>query len=173
MGKFSFKKIAKAIKKNVSFKNVVKGVAKFGSFIPVVGGVASTVVGSLSDAHEAKKAQRQALAEAEAMNAQAMAQMSNTEKSQLVNEALVKSASTGTPIKDILNGALGGALSGAGNVLAGDSSVVNATSNLADNTIMATLKKNWAKYLGILVVGAVIIWGFVKLVFKPKRKFGR
>jgi hypothetical protein len=170
MGKFSFKKIGKAIKKNVSFKNVVKGVAKFGSFIPVVGSVASTVVGSLSDRHEAKKAERQALQEAEAMNAQAMAQMSNTEKTELVNSAVMTSHATGKSVKEILQGALGGALSGAGGVLAGDTNVVTATSNLADNTIMATLKKNGLKYLGILILFAVVVFGFVKMVFKPKKK---
>jgi hypothetical protein len=169
MAKF-FKKIGKAIKKNVSFKNVVKGVSKFGSFIPVVGGFASQITGSLSDAHEAKKAERQALQEAEAMNAQAMAQMSNTQKTELVNNAVMTSQATGKSVKEILQGALGGALSGAGGVLAGDTNVVTATSNLADNTIMETIKKNWAKYLGILVVGTLLVVGAVKLFFKPKNR---
>lgn len=164
------KALKKFVKKNVRFKTLVKGVAKFGSFIPVVGGIASQVTGQLSDQHEAKKAERQALAEAEAMNAQAMAQMSNTEKSELINNSMVQAHATGKSIKEVLQGALGGALSGAGGVLAGDTSVVNATSNLADNTISETVKKNWPKYLAWLAAGALVVVGLVKFVFKPKTR---
>lgn len=162
--KKAFKGIGKGIKKigkQVSFKNLVKIGAGFDP---------TGIVSGMQANHEAKKEERLALAQMEAENL-AMAQMSNTEKvealnNQMVNATLVR----GTGIRDVLTGALGGALSGAGGILAGDTTVVNATSNLADNTIMATLKKNAWKYLGILLVGTLIIIGTVKLFFKPKKR---
>ncbi|URC11446.1 hypothetical protein [Flavobacterium sp. B183] len=58
-----FKKIGKAIKKNVSFKNLVKVATPIMGAIPFVGGAVQSISQNLQDAHEAKKANRQAEAE--------------------------------------------------------------------------------------------------------------
>lgn len=157
------KGIKKFAKKNISFKNLVKLGAGFDP---------TGLIGGLQSQHEAKKQEKAMLKQMQQEQAQQMAQMSNSEKVDALNQAmLVRTSNVG--IKDVLNGALGGALSGAGNALAGDTSTVNATSTLADNTISATLKKNWPKYLGYLAVGVLFVVGLVKLVFKPKKSFRR
>jgi hypothetical protein len=163
------KGIKKFAKKNIRFKTLVKGVSQFGGMIPLPGAdMISGMIGQMADKREAKKQEKAMLKQMEKEQAQQMAQMSNTEKVDALNQAmLARTANVG--IKDVLNGALGGALSGAGNALAGDTTTVNATSTLADNTISATLKKNWPKYLGYLAVGVLFVVGLVKLVFKPKK----
>ena len=157
MGFFSGfgKKIKKFVKKNVRLKNIVKLGA---SFDP------TGIIGGIQDAHYAKKAEREAMKQAEQENAD-FVKMSNTEKVDAVNSQLSK----GSKFMDVLNGFLGGGMHGAGTVLAGDTNVANAGATLADNTIMAYLKQNWAKLLGFVAVGTLFIVGIVKLL-KPKKK---
>lgn len=59
-----FKGISSSVNKNVSFHNLVKVVGKGASFVPGVGGVASNVVETMQSAHDAKKANRRAEAQA-------------------------------------------------------------------------------------------------------------
>jgi hypothetical protein len=54
-----FKGIGKMIKKNVNLKTLVKVTTKAASFIPVVGGEVNAVMQGFTDAHQAKKEQRE------------------------------------------------------------------------------------------------------------------
>lgn len=167
------KGVGKFVKKNVSFKNLVKVVGKVANVIPVVGGTVSGIIEGAQAQHEAKKEEARYAAEQAAILEQQnaafaaqQAELSNTQKLQQQQEAVIASKLTGVGIKEVLLGGAGGALQGAGVVLAGDKNVVDATTKLADNTIMSWLKTNWLKAVGI--IASVVIVG--TLVFKMLKR---
>lgn len=173
-----FKKIGGFVKKQVSFRNLVKTVKNFGSFIPVVGGVVSTVVGKLSDAHEAKVAEREQTAQAEQAQTDynkamqdAYAQGQSTVQAQETakNVMVAKNPNIG----EILTGAAGGALAGAGGVLAGSSQAGQAGATLVDNTMSVWLKRNWLKLVGGILGAALVIFFFTKMLKGGTRSISR
>ncbi len=138
-----FKKIGGFVKKatkQISFKNLVK----VGGMLDPTG-----LVSGMQNAHYEKKAlQQQAKAEADAM-AQANAM-----------------ARTSPNIGDILTGAAGGALTGAGNVLGGSSTAGQAGATLVDNTLSTWFKQNWLKVFGAVTGVTLLIILIVKLTKK-------
>jgi len=141
-----FKKLGKGLKKNISFKNLVKVVGKAATFVPVVGDMAGGIIEGAQAAHYAKKEQRQAEAEAAAMM--------NQQPKGIINTMEAKNNPT---FMDILQGAGGGALTGAGQVLAGSSTAGTAGATLVDSTLSEWFKKNWMK----VVVGAGALFGLI------------
>jgi hypothetical protein len=137
-----FKKIGGFVKKatkQVSFKNLVK----VGGMLDPTG-----LVSGMQNAHYEKKAlQEQAKAESDAI-AQAQAQARNPN------------------IGEILTGAAGGALSGAGNVLAGSTSAGQTGATLVDNTLSTWFKQNWLKVFGAVTGVTLLIILIVKLTKK-------
>ena len=89
-----------------------------------------------------------------------------------VDQTAVELAMRQNPnLKDVLQGALSGALQGAGTTLATGKDVANIGADLADNTITAWFKKHWLKVVG----GIVVVTGFIILIVKmakPKSKYG-
>lgn len=176
-----FKKIGNAVKKGVkqiSLKNAVKLGTPFLSAIPVVGGVAQSVVSNMSMAHEAKKAEQQALkAEADAIKAgneaQAEAYRQQAEQQRLIAQANAKLAGqetgalAGGTIKTFAKGATDELLAQASDstrIIAG-----KVGTDLADETIKAWFLKHWKHLLiavGVIVAG-LFFW---KKSNKPKFK---
>lgn len=142
-----FKKIGGFVKKatkQISFKNL----AKVGGMLDPTG-----LVSGMQNAHYEKKAlQEQAKAEADAM-AQAQAQAN----------AMAKLSPN---IGDILTGAAGGALTGAGNVLGGSTTAGQAGATLVDNTLSTWFKQNWLKVFGAVTGVTLLIILIVKLTKK-------
>ena len=159
MAKFKLKKFVKKI----SLKNAVKLASKVSAFVPGAGGIIAGMAQEHMDKRAAKKAEQQAIRDAQAQIPQ-FDQMSNTEKVDVVNQMAMK----GVGIKDVLSGALGGALTGAGTALAGDTNIQNAGATVVDGTITAYLKKNWLKVLGILGVATTFVILLTRSL-KPKR----
>lgn len=93
-------------------------------------------------------------------------------QAQYDKEAIEMAMRQNPNIKDVLQGALSGALQGAGTTLATSKDVANVGADLADNTISAWFKKNWLKAVGglVLVVGSIVL---IVRMTKPKRKYGR
>ncbi|UOX33227.1 hypothetical protein LXD69_14415 [Flavobacterium sediminilitoris] len=161
-----FKKIGKGIgkfaKKNLNFKTLVK----VGSMVDPTG-----LVGGLQGAHYAAKEQReyekQLAAEQLAANQEVMNSLIkiNPQTTSIVQ------AQKNINIKDVLTGAAGGALNGAGEVLAGTSQVGNVGAAVADSTIKAWFKKRWYWVVGGLGVLTGVVILIVKLA-KPKRNRG-
>lgn len=138
-----FKNIGKAIKKNVSFKNLVKVATPIMGAIPIVGGAVQSVSQNLQDAHEAKKANRQA--EADALNQQAY---------QTAGQAVGAVANAGTQMfakgvtEGVYNGLSTGAKQGLGTVGA----------EVADSTLKAWFTKHWKQILiGLSIVGILYL----------------
>lgn len=148
-----FKKIGGFVKKatkQVSFKNLVK----------VTGGFDPTgIVSGISAQHEAKK-QEQAQAQADA---QAQAQYNQQMALQSKNPN----------IGEILTGAAGGALSGAGQVLAGSTSAGVAGATLVENTTNAWFKRNWLKLVGGILGTVTVFFIFVKMLGSRKPAYRR
>lgn len=150
-----FKKIGGFVKKatkQISFKNLVK-VA--GSFDP------TGLVGAMQNAHYEKKAI------AEQSKAQAEYDAQVAQQAQAQAQAVAKSNPN---IGEILTGAAGGALTGAGNVLAGSTSAGQAGATLVDNTMSTWFKQNWLKVFGAVVGITLLIILVVRLTKKPQSK---
>lgn len=146
-----FKKIGGFVKKatkQISFKNLVK-VA--GSFDP------TGLVGTMQNAHYEKKAI------AEQSKAQADYDAQVAQQAQAQAQAVAKNPNIG----EILTGAAGGALSGAGQVLAGSTSAGQAGATLVDNTMTTWFKQNWLKVFGAVVGITLLIILVVRLTKKP------
>ena len=146
-----FKKIGGFVKKatkQISFKNLVK----VGSAFDPTG-----IVSGMQASHEAQK-QEKAQAQADA-------------QAQAEYNATLQRANVG--IKDIANGALGGALSGAGNVLAGTPQAGQIGSTLVDNTANAWLKKNWLKLVGGILGTVTVVFVFVKMLGSKRPTYRR
>lgn len=82
-------------------------------------------------------------------------------------ELLAQAMRTNPNVKDILTGALGGALTGAGTVLTESQTVQEQGAKAVDNIATAWLKKNWLKLVGGITAGTLLIWGIVRFL-KPK-----
>lgn len=146
-----FKNVGKFVKKatkQVSFKNLVKVAGKFDP---------TGIVSGMQASHEANKQER---AQAQA-DAKALAEYNATLQRENVG------------IKDIANGALGGALTGAGNVLAGTPQAGQIGSTLVDNTANAWLKKNWLKLVGGILGTVTVVFVFVKMLGSKKPTYRR
>ena len=148
-----FKKIGGFVKKatkQISFKNLVK----------VAGGFDPTgIVSGISAQHEAKK-QEQAQAQAEAQaQAQYNQQMAQAQKNPNIGQ--------------ILTGAAGGALSGAGQVLSGSTSAGVAGATLVENTTNAWFKRNWLKLVGGILGAVTVVFIFVKMLGSRKPTYRR
>lgn len=151
-----FKKIGNFVKKatkQISFKNLVKiGTPLLGA-IPLVGGQAQSIVSGLSEQHEAKKMEAQQQAEYDAAVQQQQASAANQQF-----------AKQNPNFGEIMIGAAGGALQGAGNVLAPSQTVGQIGAKAVDSTLTEWLKKYWWK-LALGVVGvALLIWGIMKML---------
>lgn len=146
-----FKKIGGFVKKatkQISFKNLVK----------VAGGLDPTgLVGTMQNAHYEKKA----IAEQRKAQAQYDAQVAQQAQAQA--NAMAKSSPN---IGDILTGAAGGALVGAGNVLGGSSTAVQTGATFVDNTLSTWFKQNWLKVFGAVTGVTLLIILIVKLTKK-------
>ncbi|SHF13967.1 hypothetical protein SAMN05444377_10483 [Flavobacterium fontis] len=147
----------KFIKKNATFKNLVSLASNFDP---------SGIVGGLQAKHEAKKQEQQALAEMQ-QNPE-FNQLPATEQVMLVknhvgaqNAQAIATASDiaqkrGITIGEVLQGAAGGALQGAGSVMAGDTKVATTGGTLTQNVFMNWLKRFWYIPLGIVVILALV-----------------
>lgn len=151
-----FKKLGKLTKK-INLRGVAKLANNFTSMIPIVGGVASNVVGGAIEKGEQKRAQKNADAEAFAQ-AQIQQNMANT-KSYVEAETM----KTNPNIKDILQGALGGALTGTGQVLAGTTQAGQVGATVIDNSITTWLKENVLKVVAGAGVLFLLIFGATRL----------
>ena len=156
-----FKKIGKTIKKatrQISLKNAVKIGTPLLSAIPVVGGLAQNVVGGISDAHEAKKAQRAAEQAGNAELAQAYAE-------QVKYAAAVSGGQMGTVaggiVKQFANNigkaTVEGAYDGVGDGV--KQGLAKSGASMGNMVLSEWLKKHWWKLVaGIGAVGAVIFF---------------
>lgn len=146
-----FKKIGGFVKKatkQISFKNLVK-VA--GNFDP------TGMVSNLQAQHEAEKQER--------------AQVRRDRKAQEEYNATLQREKIG--VKDVINGALGGALDGAGNVIAGTQEAGQTGAKLVDSTLNAWLKKNWLKLVGGILGTVTVVFVFVKMLGSKKPTYRR
>lgn len=154
-----FKKIGGFVKKatkQISFKNLVKVGTPLLGGIPLVGGLASNLVGTMQANHEAKKEQQ--------------AYDNQVAEQQMQQAAQAQAIARRNPnIGDILIGAGGGALTGAGQVLAGSTSAGQAGATLVDSTMTAWFKKNWLKLVGGILATVLVIFLFVKMLRGNKR----
>lgn len=155
-----FKKIGKAIKKNVSFKNLVKiGTPLLGA-IPIAGGMAQSLVSNMSEQHEANKQARQ----------QELAQRQAQEE---YNASLSASKKQNPNIGEILIGGAGGALTGMGGVLAGSQAVGQIGATAVTNTTNTWLKQNWLKLVGGILGTVTVVFVFVKMLGGRKTPYRR
>jgi uncharacterized membrane protein YdbT with pleckstrin-like domain len=147
--------VKKVVKKNVNFKTLVKTVGKASGAIPGIGGFVAGTIGSMQDAHYAKKEEKKAL---EQLQQEPLYDtLSNTQKVEAVNQQVIQNVTSKEPTpKEVLIAAAGGALSGAGTALAGSTTVQTAGATMLDGTIMTYLKNNWLKVVGILA-GVVVV----------------
>lgn len=150
-----FKKIGSAIKKGakqISLKNAIKvGSMALGS-VPGIGAVAGGLVGSLQDAHYAKKEAKRLQSEGRLQEAQILEQQAN----QIANNA---GANVGDYVanKSILSSTVQGAIGGAG-------------ATAVDLTAETWFKRHWKKL--VIGLGAVAtIYAIMKMRkgAKPRR----
>jgi len=152
-----FKKIGKAIKKNVSFKNLVKVATPLMGAIPIVGGLAQNISENAQAAHQAKK-------DAEALKAQG--------DYQAAHDAEMRAQALQVQVADVAGATAGAVMKSAGQVVSkavtegaydGVSAGVKqglgtVGADLADNTISAWFKKHWKHILiGLTVIGAIYL----------------
>lgn len=144
-----FKKIGKAIKKNVSFKNLVKVATPIMGAIPFVGGTVQNISEGLQASHEAKK---QAQRDNDAY-AQAMAEQQQQQVLSYAGKQVGAIANAGA--QNFFQGVTEGAYNGTSNGVKQGLGTVGA--DIADSTIMAWLKKHWKHLLiGVGVIGGVL-----------------
>lgn len=149
-----FKNIGKAIKKNVSFKNLVKIATPVMGAIPIVGGAVQSVSQNLQDAHEAKKAAKNAQSEYDRQVAEQLAQQKANEAYLTAGQTVGAVANAGGQIfaKAVTEGAYAGLGTGAQQGLG------TVGAEIADSTISAWFKKHWKHILiGLSVIGAIYL----------------
>jgi uncharacterized protein YjbJ (UPF0337 family) len=148
----------KMIKKNVNFKTLVKVGTMASGLVPVIGGSLQTTMGSLVDAHNAKKAGRQAEAQAKLQEA------ADTAGNAIGSNAATFISKTAKKAYDTASEEV---KAGAGQVGA----------SVLDSTINEWFKNHWKLIAGIAggLVGAFFI--IPKLMhssgrssFKPRRR---
>lgn len=138
-----FKKIGKAIKKNVSFKNLVKVATPIMGAIPFVGGAVQSMSQNLQDAHEAKKANN--AAQAEYNNQLALATAGQTVGAVAGAGANIFGQAVMTGVNDGLSA---GFVKGSGQV----------GSTLVTSTIKVWFQRNWKIVIGAVVGLIALIW---------------
>lgn len=152
-----FKKIGKAIKKNVSFKNLVKVATPLMGAIPVVGGLAQNISEKAQEAHQAKKDAEALKAQGDyqaAQDAEMRAQALQVQVASVAGSALgaVSNAGAQMVAKGVTDGAWAGTSQGV------KQSLGNVGADIADNTITAWFKKHWKHILiGLTVIGAIYL----------------
>lgn len=128
-----FKKIGKATKKatkQISFKNLVK----VGGMIDPTG-----IVGGLQEAHYAKKAEKQALAQQKAEEAAYYAELAK-QKGEQVGQSAMNIVTNRSVMGSVMDGATG-----------------QATNYVAETGIKAFFKKHWLKVAGGVVALVLLI----------------
>jgi len=151
-----FKNIGKSIKKvtkQISFKNVVK----LGAM--AVPGIGGSIIGNLQAQHEQKKADAQAQADAN----RAQAEYNAVQTKLALDSSLLTNTANGTTsnpnIGQILIGAAGGALAGAGGVLAPSQTTGQIGASAVDSTISEWFKKHIMHIgIGVSVIVAFFIF---------------
>lgn len=138
-----FKKIGSAIKKNVSFKNLVKVATPIMGAIPFVGGTVQNISQNLQDAHEAKKANKQA--EADYNNQLAIASAGQTVGAVANAGANIFGKAVMTGVNDGLST---GFVQGSGQV----------GSTILSSTIKVWFQRNWKIVLGAVAGLIALIW---------------
>ncbi|MBO9584663.1 MAG: hypothetical protein J7574_10945 [Flavobacterium sp.] len=138
-----FKKIGTAIKKNVSFKNLVKVATPIMGAIPFVGGTVQNISQNLQDAHEAKKANKQA---EEEYNKQLALNSASNAVGAVANagsQIFAKAITTG-----VNDGLSAGFVEGTGQVGA----------TVVSSTIKVWFQRNWKIVVGAVAGLIALIW---------------
>ena len=144
-----FKKIGKAIKKNVSFKNLVKIATPVMGAIPFVGGQVQNISEGLQASHEAKKQAKRD------NDAQALAMAEQQQQQILSYAGQSAGAVVGAGAQTFFQGVTEGAYNGTSKGVKQGLGTVGA--DIADSTLMAWLKKHWKHLLiGLGVIGGVL-----------------
>ncbi|WP_433763783.1 hypothetical protein [Flavobacterium ginsenosidimutans] len=138
-----FKKIGTAIKKNVSFKNLVKVATPIMGAIPFVGGTVQNISQNLQDAHEAKKANKQAEEEYNKQMALNTAGQTVGAVANAGSQIFAKAVTTG-----INDGLSTGFVQGSGQVGA----------TVVSSTIKVWFERNWKIVLGAVAGLVALIW---------------
>lgn len=138
-----FKKIGTAIKKNVSFKNLVKVATPIMGAIPFVGGTVQNISQNLQDAHEAKKANKQAEEEYNKQLALNSASQAVGAVANAGSQIFAKAVTTG-----INDGLSTGFVQGSGQVGA----------TVVSSTIKVWFERNWKIVLGAVAGLIALIW---------------
>ncbi|KAF2338205.1 MULTISPECIES: hypothetical protein [Flavobacterium] len=138
-----FKKIGTAIKKNVSFKNLVKVATPIMGAIPFVGGTVQNISQNLQDAHEAKKANKQAEEEYNKQLALNTASQTVGAVANAGSQIFAKAVTTG-----INDGLSTGFVQGSGQVGA----------TVVSSTIKVWFERNWKIVLGAVAGLIALIW---------------
>ncbi|MBP1224494.1 hypothetical protein [Flavobacterium sp. 1355] len=138
-----FKKIGTAIKKNVSFKNLVKVATPIMGAIPFVGGTVQNISQNLQDAHEAKKANKQAEEEYNKQMALSTASQAVGAVANAGSQIFAKAVTTG-----INDGLSTGFVQGSGQVGA----------TVVSSTIKVWFQRNWKIVLGAVAGLIALIW---------------
>lgn len=152
-----FKKIGKAIKKNVSFKNLVKVATPLMGAIPIAGGLVQSISENAQAAHQAKKDAEALKAQGDyqaAQDAEMRAQALQVQVASATSAGLGAVANAGSQMlaKGISEGAWAGTSTGVKQTLG------NVGADIADNTITAWFKKHWKHILiGLTVIGAIYL----------------
>ncbi|WP_374172733.1 hypothetical protein [Flavobacterium tructae] len=144
-----FKKIGKAIKKNVSFKNLVKIATPIMGAIPFVGGTLQNVSEGLQASHQAKKDAKAMKDEQERLIAE---QAAESMKQQTLNYAgdnfgAIVDAGAQMVSKAVVNGAYSGTSKGL------KEGAANVAADMADLSLSAWFKKHLNH---ILIAGAAL-----------------
>ncbi|MDN3673435.1 hypothetical protein QWY99_10260 [Flavobacterium branchiarum] len=149
-----FKKIGKAIKKNVSFKNLVKVATPIMGAIPIAGGFIQNTVQGFSAAHEAKKDAENAQNEYDRQVAEAKAESIKQQTLAYAGQNVGALVGSGAQIfakgvtEGVYNGASTGVKQGLGTVGA----------EVADSALKAWFKKHWKHILiGLSAIGAIYL----------------
>lgn len=149
-----FKKIGKAIKKNVSFKNLVKVATPIMGAIPFAGGALQSISENAQASHEAKKQAKNAQNEYDRQVAEQLAQQKANEAYQTAGQLVGSVANAGGQIfaKAVTEGTYAGLGTGVQQGLG------TVGAEVADSTIKAWFKKHWKHILiGLSVVGAIYL----------------
>lgn len=134
--KKGFKGVGKFVKKNVSFKNFVK----LGGMIDPTG-----IVGGLQEAHYAKKAEKEALAQQQAEEAAYYAELAR-QKGEQVGQSAMNFVLNRSVLRSVMDGA-----------------TQKGGTYVAEQGIKGFFKKHWLKVVGGVVGLFVLIFLFVRM----------
>ena len=169
--------LKKALKK-IKLRGVIKAAMGVASLIPVVGTYVDKAKKFVDKTGILEKKKNRAIQEGnvdqaveydkqlQEVNAQAETSKQEAYAALPPDPVQNKGGGGGINIRDILNGALGGALNGAGVAIAGTNVAGDIGATLTDSTISAWLKKN----IALVLSGAVTLVLAVVLISKGRRK---